>query len=1077
MIHSLLSKTNTTSLTHDQVGSNLNDTAIVSNHQNASTLDEMDTEMDSGLADTQASELPMTSPGTSVKIKTLLYNVTVEDCQARFECDYYKAFCHCHPTCLLYNDCCYDYLVKIFTGAANGMQMDMTDYLTNKSARFQSMVSDKEAAREQFIFQHSDCIYDENNSDAYWMVNRCPNSFKEAHISQKCENGQYYGLDSLPVEWTDSEGRIWLFRNVFCAFCHGISLEEHELVVWRVVIRCLNRGDDNIVPAGAVNLYEIPSGCSVELRTPQKISDVYQRKCDFKAKETTTCQSSDYQSLCNSYIYYVKRVGKSFRNPHCAMCESELTDYYATCTEMGKIEGAGFAVDLKVMFDFDPDTGFAVKVSCHAHTNCLSFEVYDCLGSQCRPLFCRHGQVPYFGKCIDSNATAVNDVWYEARIPNDSENDDENMLFVQIEVISTNPYPVESFTDWLQILDFVEKVDDIFIEESVIKQDNNEVKDGEEPGLPENEATWNKEETTESNTNARREGERVNNFGVGNTEQNRTGTENGMNNENTDLAGDFGGNAPIVATGLLNADDMNNMNEDEFISNNKETIPNGDAWSKADNNTGGSVSDISDREFTRGGNSDTKNDEGNDNERSEMPQVDKRGVHFHYLYHAKLIIETTSVISAKEVIDKFESLQMMVDADFKVTTRSFSDLENLSCDRGNLAVIFKASYNRNMTEVTLPTFGNALINDTKWALSDESSAKEMFEMTIVCLSKYEIPVMNCNMTFYKHEEVYFENGTMHVRNGKVSFGKTEYIVVGKRIFVCIDKLVKPSYVRFFEYSSLQKYLSIITSAFSLICLLAICLMHIIFSKLRNNHGLNISALSLTMLLVQALLLVQEVPGGTACLIYAVVLHFLVLKMFVWMNIIGYDMTITFYSKTVTNNNTNYVRFIKYCIVAIFLALIFVGTGLLLDEYNSSYGPAYRKGDICWLTNSDAIIILFIAPISGSISINVLMFAIILYSIQSAKIKSAVRTNARNRTYTLVYFKLSLILGFTWIVGVIAAFVSVGWLWYIHIALNGLQGLSLFLCSIVNARTVRVLREKTQTITFSNTRSSKLNNSN
>ena len=1082
MSSNLLSKA---TLTQDRAGNGAN---VKWNDNTVSTPDESDQEVDQQQADSIASMFPRRSG--KVFYKTLLYNITVEDCGARFECNYYEAYCQCHPTCLLYNDCCYDYLLDIVTGTGTDIEMNMTAVLTSKVLQFEAKVPQQEAKTEKFIFEHSDCIQAENRSGAYWMINKCPGGFEDSLTSQKCENGQYYGLDSLPVEWTDSNERIWLFRNIFCAFCHGRRLGEDTLVMWKPFVKCFNKDDKTIILAGIINLYDIPPSCRVSLKPPKKISDVYQRKCDYKAQHNVTCESSAFQRLCDSYMYYVKTDTKFFRNPHCAMCESELTDYHAPCSTYGKIEGDSLAVDLKFMFDFDPEEGFAIKATCHAHMDCLSFEIFDCLSSQCRPLICESGQMPYFGKCIDSNGTAVDDVWYDALIPYDDNNNSENLLFLQMEVKSSELYPIVTFTDWLQNMTSIKRVVDIDVEQHRKKpDDDDEIKDEEgsrfhveaptRDNVEANVDMPSEETETDIDEKSNMEEQRRD-FADDNTEQNRTSFDNVVNNGNVGRQGGISERGPRGPTASLESDDMTRMTDSQSANGNKENIPNDAAVAETDNDNGVIVQTISANENMDDDIRDdvvNKNSTINDNKWGEMPSDDKGGVHFQYLFHAKVISKTTSILSAKELIDKFDNFQMMSDADFKITAKSFSDLEHLICDMGNLTVVFNASYDSNMTTVTLPNFGNLSINDVQWAMSDAYLAERMFDMAIVCLSKHRIPDMNCSMTYYRNDEVYFKNDTMYVRNALVTYEKADFIIVGQRIFVCVDKLIKSSYVRFFEYSQLQKYLSIITSAFSLFCLLVICLMHIIFPKMRNNHGLNIFALSLTMLLVQALLLVQELPGGAPCLIYAVVLHFLVLLMFVWMNIIGYDMTITFYNKTVTGHITNYRRFVKYCIVSAIVALIIIVTGLLLDENNSKYGPRYGEGDICWLTSSDAIILFFIAPMSASIFVNIIMFAIILHSIQSAKIKATVRTNSQNRTYTLVYFKLSLILGFTWIVGVIAAFVSVGWLWYIHIALNGLQGLSLFLCSIVNARTVRLLREKTQIISFSDTRSSKLTNSN
>ena len=978
------------------------------------------------------------------------------------------------------------------TGKANDNETNIFEALTNKELQFELKVPKDEAETEKFIFEHGDCIEAENTSGAYWMINKCPDGFEDSHTAHKCEKGRYYGLDNLPIEWTDSGGRIWLFKNIFCSICHGLRLGDTSLETWEPFMECFNKDDKTTILSGHINLYDIPPSCTVSFRPSTKISDVYQRKCDRRAQQTVTCNSSEFQSLCDSYIHYVimdivredNTIDSiSFRNPHCAMCISETSNYFAPCTTYGKIEGSGFAVDLKLMFDFDPDTGFNIKATCHANMDCLSFEIFDCFSSRCRPLICQSEKIPLFGKCIESNTTLSDEVWYDVNIPQDNENESKTQLFIQIEIISSEQYPIETLTEWLQNMSYIERVVDIVVEQKYIKPKSDgtdEENDEQAPGfqwrdtVPDDEGPGFEMPTEDTETHVHERSvmeEQKRAFGNDNTDRNQTDLDVVNDGNNVDTEETLSENIPNEEIDSV----TNEITESQITANDETGTISNDATAieTEDDNGGVSVHNDDANEYLNDDNSHTTIDE---NEWGETPSEGNGGVHFQYIVHAKLVSKTRSIDAAKELVNKINDLQMLSDANFKITANSFSDLENLSCTMGNLTVMFNASYDSNMMTVTLPTFGNVSVDDIQWAMSDVHSAKQMFQMAIVCLTENRIPDMNCNMTFYQMGEVYFQNDKMHVRNVTLTFERNDYIKVGHRIFVCVDKLIQPSYVRFFEYSELQKYLSIITSAFSLICLTVICLMHVIFPKMRNNHGLNIFALSLTMLLVQALLLVQELPGGTPCYIYAVVLHFLVLLMFVWMNIIGYDMTITFYTKSMASNKTNYCRFSKYCIISVFVALLFIGIGILLDENNSKYGPSYGEVDICWLTSSVSIIIFFIAPICASISVNIIMFAIILYSIQSAKIKSTVRTNSRNRAYTVVYFKLSIILGFTWVVGVIAAFVSVGWLWYVHIVLNGLQGLSLFICSVVNARAVRLMREKTQTISFGDTRSSKLNNS-
>lgn len=213
-----------------------------------------------------------------------------------------------------------------------------------------------------------------------------------------------------------------------------------------------------------------------------------------------------------------------------------------------------------------------------------------------------------------------------------------------------------------------------------------------------------------------------------------------------------------------------------------------------------------------------------------------------------------------------------------------------------------------------------------------------------------------------------------------------------------------------------------------------------------------------ILVTHGLLIGQSsVVSRTSCIMYAVSLHFFVLCMFVWLSVIGYDMTRLISENQIVSRSDPVKRFVIYFIMSIVVPILLVVVSGSLDFTNSSFKPAYGSG-VCWLTNGKAIIAFVIAPIAVSLILNVLFFCTIVIGLMRRSKQTTMVRKSVKRVYFFVYLKLTIILGLTWITGIIGGFVRQDWLWMVHMVLNGLQGLSLLACSVVNARVVRKLRK-------------------
>ena len=981
-------------------------------------------------------ETPKMPSEDKTDFKKLFLDIFVERC-TYFECGAYNSLCKCDPGCVLYGDCCFEYIEKLFDEKL--LDDILTDKFLNNSVLLQSLIPDDFFTTEMFIRSHSECTLSEDYRNALWMISKCPKDYTDIETVHKCEEGNYYGLKSLPVEWIDAIGRVWLFRNIFCALCHGLRSDLLER--WDVDFYCNQKSERESIPPGTVNLADLISICSVDFRSTVPMSKRYQRHCVESTVSNPDCQHGNatvaFRLLCESYLYTVTVSGYKYKNPHCAFCETGNTDYSSDCTynDNANHENKYKPVDLQLMFDFNPNSGFTIHAYCKVDKTCLQFEVYDCISEKCRRLYCSENQIPHFGKCIASNDSVHADFWYEESLPGDQNNTDVCLLYIDVNVITFGLLPNSDMI--IELLTNLSSVERVVRRE--MKQNWFHLKDEEQDqdkidwDDKENEKAWGMT-TTALTSESKEDNFETNKF--------RTNWE--------------------VSTKSQNSMDTPNTNgsiEDvEDISDYVEEM-------KTDNRSNLVENNVDSGELVK---------ETNTGKPEILPE------HVQYSLAVTVMLKRNPIFALKEFIlayklmERSEQLASFV-LDANITIQTSTDLLNLDCSDGNLTYEFNAPFLNNMSEVRITSLTNKIsVDSIHWKISDYSAEKNMFDEVAVCLSRYQAPKLDCNMTAYEENEVIFKNNDIHIKGTQSFYKHSEYVKVGRKIFVCFDKLNGKDYVRFFMHNSkFQRLLSISTSSVSLLCLLVICIAHVVASKLRNNHGLNLSALSATMLLVQALILVENIPGKEVCLVFAATLHFLVLKMFIWMNIIGFDMAITFHPKTMTKSRKDVCRFAKYFAIAVALPFLCVATCLMLEFSEATLKPGYGAGDICWMTNSVSIVIFFIVPIMISVTLNLILFAFICYSIQSTKANSSVRTTSRNRTYCCIYFKMSVSLGFTWSIGIIAAFVSVNWLWYVHIVLNGLQGLSLFFCNMANARMVKLFKERTKALRLSETKLSQI----
>ena len=95
--------------------------------------------------------------------------------------------------------------------------------------------------------------------------------------------------------------------------------------------------------------------------------------------------------------------------------------------------------------------------------------------------------------------------------------------------------------------------------------------------------------------------------------------------------------------------------------------------------------------------------------------------------------------------------------------------------------------------------------------------------------------------------------------------------------------------------------------------------------------------------------------------------------------------------------------------------------------------------MCWFGQRKAILVYFAAPLAAVLAVNLALFVSSAYMIRSTTLKSPTSCNpASSRKQLVLYVKLALIMGLSWIAGLVAGAADVAPLWYAFVILCSLQ---------------------------------------
>ena len=218
--------------------------------------------------------------------------------------------------------------------------------------------------------------------------------------------------------------------------------------------------------------------------------------------------------------------------------------------------------------------------------------------------------------------------------------------------------------------------------------------------------------------------------------------------------------------------------------------------------------------------------------------------------------------------------------------------------------------------------------------------------------------------------------------------KTRAILPNGQTIVCFSK------AQLEPFSRPEQILNVVCFSLSIAGLTATLLTYSVFSTLRNAHGLAVMSLSLAILIAQLSSILSKVVVNLSnqglCSAVAVIMHYMWLSAFAWMAIISWDFMHTFSGISSAKTHGSYRKFRRLCLFGWCSPPLVIIPNLVLHFCHcTSVDFSYGSEVNCWIASSEAVLVVFCAPVMLCVCFNVACFAWTIKGIRASQKASAI----------------------------------------------------------------------------------------
>lgn len=353
-------------------------------------------------------------------------------------------------------------------------------------------------------------------------------------------------------------------------------------------------------------------------------------------------------------------------------------------------------------------------------------------------------------------------------------------------------------------------------------------------------------------------------------------------------------------------------------------------------------------------------------------------------------------------------------------------------------------------------------NETEWK---NGSLVPVGDLT-VCKQ----PRLNCSgvlIQLTEGEYVFLTNDSLYRNVSRELLDPGRFLWINDTIWVCVQfssnnkSSMSVGLPRKTDGSIVLVVLTYVGLSLSIISFVLVLLTYSLFKELRTLPGINLMHLSFSHLLVDLVYLATGyVEAKFACTTIAILLHYFFLASFTWMSVIAFE-TWKIFSKTriqhrKPSRKEKRWKLLQRAMIGWLPAFVFVVVCAALDQ-TSTVAVHYGGSKGCWINNPTANLFFFVFPVALSISFNAVCFSFTVRAIwkMNKQAQRATHEAVKRRT-AVVFLKIFILMGFTWIFGFLKVLVS-QYFEYPFIIFATLQGVYVALAFVFTSRVKQMYR--------------------
>lgn len=333
--------------------------------------------------------------------------------------------------------------------------------------------------------------------------------------------------------------------------------------------------------------------------------------------------------------------------------------------------------------------------------------------------------------------------------------------------------------------------------------------------------------------------------------------------------------------------------------------------------------------------------------------------------------------------------------------------------------------------------------------TDRRTLRETLNCPKVTLDQAEFQLLNDSAVYVPKFDKILEPGKFIYH----SYGSLE---------ICVD--TADAMENRVAYRPYYSFITFIGIGISIICLCVHLVVFAIVKELRNLSGKNLASFCFALLIAYSSFALGDVFEGKFCFANAVVTFYFFLASFTWMLIMSFDVwrTLRIATKELrVSSGKQWRKFFIYSFCSWILPAKIVLMAVLVDLCPNNFVPERFKPHFgvrtCWFGQGPPILVFFGLPVLLVLICNLVFFLSSTYMIYSSHSMTRYSASPGTKRDFRLYARLALLMGLTWIFGLVAGFLNNEVLWVLFILSNTSIGLFIFIAFTCRRKVLHALK--------------------